>query len=301
MFQEVASYEPASGLVTCVRFSPDSKLVACVLSNGFVTILDTQLGEVVSKQLHQKSVNEVRWSSDGTLILTCSDDGTLLLSRAQDLQRVSECRGHHSYVVACDLSPNSLRIASGSYDESVRVWESASGKCLKMISAHSEPVTSVCFSHDGMFVVSSSWDGYCRVWLTHSGICVKSFAVLGVPVTFSALSPNNQFLLAAGTNSTLRLIHTLDEKPPTVYNGHVNEKFCLFAGFARNRDGGQEVFAASEDGTIVGWDVNTKHIVWTVEVCQGPTLCGDVCRAGNLLVTGASSDTDRKVRMFSRW
>ena len=301
MFEQIAEFEPPSGLVTCVRFSPDSKSVACALSNGFVTVRDTDLKEIVTKQLHQRSVNEVRWSSDGSLLLTCSDDGTLLLSRASDLRRVCECRGHHSYVVACDIAPNSLRIASGSYDESVRIWESASGKCLKMISAHSEPVTSVCFSNGGTFVMSSSWDGYCRVWLAHSGICVKAFAVFGLPITFSTLSPNNEFVLAAGTNSTLKLVHTREEKPATVYRGHVNEKFCLFGGFTKNEEGEQELFVASEDGTIVGWNVNSQRVAWTVEVCSGPTLCGDVCRNGNLLVTGASADNDRKIRIFSRW
>jgi COMPASS component SWD3 len=302
MWNQVAEFLPPSGYITCVRFSPDGLVIACSTSTGFLALRhpDDSLTERITQQPHTKSISELKWSEDSQLLLTCSDDGTLKLSRASDLAVVCECKGHHSYVTCCDISSHNIRIASGSYDESVRVWDSGSGRCLRMMSAHSEPVTAVSFSHDGLFVVSSSWDGFCRVWLSHSGQCVKSFDLYGKAICFSKLTPNNEYVLAACNNSTIKLLTILDSSVAGVYRGHVNDKFCLFAGFCRNETGDVEVYTASEDGTIVGWNVNSQEVVWRVAVCDGQTLCGDVSRDGGRLIAGASGDQCRALKLYSR-
>ena len=41
---------------------------------------------------------------------------------------------------------------SGSFDETVRVWDVKSGKCLKVLLAHSDPVTAVDFNRDGSLI-----------------------------------------------------------------------------------------------------------------------------------------------------
>jgi len=45
------------------------------------------------------------------------------------------------------------------FDESVRIWDVKTGKCLKTLPAHSDPVSAVHFNRDGSLIVSSSYDG----------------------------------------------------------------------------------------------------------------------------------------------
>ena len=63
----------------------------------------------------------------------------------------SECdSGHRDNVrTVCPLQ----------FDESVRIWDVKTGKCLKTLPAHSDPVTAVTFNRDGCLIVSSSYDG----------------------------------------------------------------------------------------------------------------------------------------------
>ena len=51
------------------------------------------------------------------------------------------------------------------FDESVRIWDVKTGKCLKTLPAHSDPVTAVNFNRDGSLIVSSSYDGLWYVLL----------------------------------------------------------------------------------------------------------------------------------------
>lgn len=67
-------------------------------------------------------------------------------------------------------------MVSGGYDETVRVWDVARGwypslervdrlvdlelgRSLKVLPAHSDPVTAVGFNHDGTLIVSCAMDG----------------------------------------------------------------------------------------------------------------------------------------------
>ena len=74
----------------------------------------------------------------------------------------------------CNFNPQSSLIVSGSFDESVKVWDVKSGTCTKTLPAHSDPVSAVAFNRDGTLIASSSYDGLVRIWDTANGQCVKT-------------------------------------------------------------------------------------------------------------------------------
>lgn len=84
------------------------------------------------------------------------------------------------------------------FDENVRIWDVRTGKCLRTLPAHSDPVTAVHFNRDGSLIVSSSYDGLCRIWDTASGQCLKTLIEDdNPPVSFVKFSPNGKYILAA--------------------------------------------------------------------------------------------------------
>lgn len=72
--------------------------------------------------------------------------------------------GHTSGVYALALSPNGADLASGSGDDTARVWNAATGECVQVLTGHGDSVTCVCFSHDGALLATASLDGAVRVW-----------------------------------------------------------------------------------------------------------------------------------------
>lgn len=168
---------------------------------------------------HEKGINDVVFTHDEQHLVTASDDRMLIIwnivaaeSSAGGgggeiaLQPARTCVGHTSYVFCCAVNRAGNLLVSGSYDESVRVWDVRSAKCLLTIAAHSDPVSSVDFSRDGTMVASASYDGLVRVWERASGRCLKTLcAARAPPASLVRFSPNGRFLLAATLDNTLRL------------------------------------------------------------------------------------------------
>jgi WD40 repeat protein len=73
--------------------------------------------------------------------------------------------GHTDSVSSVAFSPDGQRIASASFDCTIRVWDAATGQVTAgPFIGHTESVRSVAFSPDGRHIASASSDCTIRVW-----------------------------------------------------------------------------------------------------------------------------------------
>ncbi len=81
--------------------------------------------------------------------------------------------GHTGWVCSVAFSPDGQKLASGSSDNTMQVWDAASGKCLHLLVGHTSWVYSVAFSPDGQQLASGIADNTARIWDTASGECLR--------------------------------------------------------------------------------------------------------------------------------
>src|SRR5947208_6875189 len=77
--------------------------------------------------------------------------------------------GHAEYVRSVAFSPDGTLFASGSNDNTVKIWDVASRRELRTLIGHTDHVLAIRFSSDGTLLASLGYDKTVRVWSVRSG------------------------------------------------------------------------------------------------------------------------------------
>ncbi|KAJ3021773.1 UNVERIFIED_CONTAM: hypothetical protein HDU68_009458 [Siphonaria sp. JEL0065] len=80
--------------------------------------------------------------------------------------------GHSDHPSSIAISPDSMFAASGSNDKTVRLWDTATGKCIRTFEGHSASVIAVIFH--GNAIISGSEDKTIKIWSIESGACLST-------------------------------------------------------------------------------------------------------------------------------
>ncbi|MEH2253492.1 serine/threonine-protein kinase [Nostoc sp.] len=298
----------SSTLVITPRFKPP---LAVVLNQQNWQCIQTLKG-------HSSMVHAIAISSDGQFIASGSNDMTIKLWQlgtgklVRQLGRWSS--GHSSMVHSVAFSPISSKLfyqgesgksagirdqnwgilASGSWDNTIKLWDVNTGKEIRTLIGHANWVNSVAFSPDGKFLASGSADCTIKLWQVHTGIEIQTFRGHSDSVSSVAYSPRTPItnskdrqLLASGSNDyAIKLWQVDTGRNICTLKGHSFFINCIV--FSQD---GEIIASGSGDNTIKLWHVNTgreirslighSDSVWSVAFSQD----------GQLLASGSWDNT----------
>lgn len=168
--------------------SEDSKIVLWKAATGEVEKVFTT---------HSGSVLDVDWSCDNVSFVSCSQDKTIQLHRA-DLEP-NDCKillGHDQEINAVRWNSDGTLIASCSDDKTARIWSpDQQPACLFTLAGHSDGIYTVEWSPASAWLVgSASFDGSARIWDSRAGQCIFVLARHVKPVYSISWSPDGEFL-----------------------------------------------------------------------------------------------------------
>jgi WD40 repeat protein len=222
---------------TRLRFSPKSQISFKWVLSGLAAIAVLSMGVGA-------------WSLQGKVWQN-------LISRpsfGSHLSLMTRLAGHTGRIRAVAFNPDGKTFASGSWDESITLWNLDSGRKLYTLTRTATGVLSLAFSPDGETLASDSWDKTIKLWHVKSGKLLHTLSGHSDDILALDFSPDGHTLASGSWDRTIKLWDVGNGKSLQTLNGHA--KGVLSVAFSPS--GKQLVSGGSDNDKLVRlWDVAT--------------------------------------------
>ncbi len=271
-----------------------------------------QLLEVLTG--HTNTVQAVTFSQDGTLLASSSVDHTIKLwdmTTGQCLQTFGE-DNHNVWSLSFGLLTPVLQhsgsysgiLVSGGDDQMIKLWDVASGRCLRTMQGHTRRVWSFAVSQDQRLLATGSDDRSVRLWDVATGQCLRTLEGHLDWVWAVTFGLGDRLLASGSDDNTIRLWDVQTGQCVQVLQGHSDRIHAV--AFSPPLDPSKTsnlslplgqyphlLASSSSDQTVRLWDFTTGECL---EVLQGHTnriwtLAFN--HSGNHLATGSYDSTIR--------
>lgn len=272
-------------------YSPDGRTIATGSENRSAHLWDAKTGEHLQTfEGHSEAVYSLAFNRYGDMLATGSTGQIWLwdVKTGRHLQKMSH---HPGKVLSLVFSPDGERLASGggTPEFAVHVWNTETGEELHKLTWHAHAVMGVMFSSDGRALASAGWDGSVALWdastgeqrqtlAGHEGLRSIAFGagnktlvgassremlmwdtVTGERVTVPLGSATS--LAKPVFNADARLLATGQFEHVWLWDLDAGVGLTIYSGHTRSinalamRPNGRGLASASEDGTVLVWDI----------------------------------------------
>src|SRR5439155_1715354 len=250
---------PPRKAVNAIAYQPARKLIA-VARYGEVELRSAETRAIVrTLHGHRGNVNAVTFSPDGKFLYAAGGEaGWLGEVRQWDLNDWNlfyVFEGHKDAIYSLAVSPDGKTLATGSYDQKIKLWNVETDEETKTLSGHNGAVFGLSFRPDGKILASASADRTVKLWDVASGERRDTLSQSLKEVYTVAFSPDGKRLAAGGVDNRIRVWEISDKAAettnPLLYSRFAHEGGILKLVYSSD---GKLLLSSASDRTVKLWD-----------------------------------------------
>jgi WD40 repeat protein len=229
-----------------VVFSPDSKHLASVglsvsadardlwvsadarnlpIIRGELKVWDAMTGrEVFSLQpnnTHPQNVLSVSFSPNGNLLAIGAEQSLMVIDLATGQETLNLINLNEPFSqVKVAYSPDGRHIASTSWDQKLRVWDTDSGQEFLVLDGHLKENFALAYSPDGRYIASAGEERTVKVWDSATGKLVHDLAGHTDVVSSVAFSSDGKRITSGSGDMTVKVWDVSSGKEIHTLRGH---------------------------------------------------------------------------------
>lgn len=207
-----------TAVVRRVFLTPDGEQAITVSMDKSVRVWDVATGETVrvfrfpSGSGDEGFLNAAALAPDGKRLAAAGlpfglgKFGVMIYILSLESGQVEQVlRGHRNLITSLAFSPDGKWLASGSTDQTARLYDLATGKVHKVLEGHKSRVSGVSFSPNGQQLATSSLDNTGRIWSVKTGAMSAELKGHPTSVNCIAWSPDGKTLATGSVDGSIRL------------------------------------------------------------------------------------------------
>ncbi len=200
---------------------------------------------------------------------------------------------HNDSISSVAFSPDGKTLASGSFDNTIKLWNIKTGKVNNTLQGHSNFVNSVAFSPDGKILTSGSNDSTIKLWNIKTGKVINTLKGYSGSVYSVAFSPDGKTLATGADDNTIKLWNIETGKVNYTLKDYTLQGHSSHVRSVAFSPDGKTLASGSSDKSIKLWNTETGNL--------NNTLFGHVFAVysvafspdGKTLASGSSDNTIR--------
>lgn len=142
--KELSPPRPHPADIGPVIWSPDGKWLASACDDGVVRIWPVADESAIELTGHTDKIKDIALSPDRRALASASKDGTVRLWDTADWSRPGRVLVREEVNLrSVAFGPGETILVSGTYDNHLKVWDAATGRLLRSLPAHPDPLTFI--------------------------------------------------------------------------------------------------------------------------------------------------------------
>ena len=278
-------------------FNPNNKqLISCSFDKNILIWDLTNLKKLpkIGKG-HTSNINDIAMAPNGNFYATASSDKTIRIWSATDDYTTAgkhissyALRFNETPVKAIDISCDSLLIATGADDKTVKLISVNDRKLQANLLGHSNWVKTVRFSRDALLVASGSDDKTLKLWDTYKKRLVYDFnsGEHKGAVNCVRFHPDNSCLATACYDGKIRLFDIRSKQLVQSYKEHERPATCVSF-----HPSGNFLASTAYDNSIKIYDLRIGETLFTLTAHESAVMSCCFSNFGDYLATGGFDST----------